>query len=164
LIPQKHLIRKLFKIVLNIEDDNDFTTAVPADSQEIADFIDGITDGPDIQHLQFDLLGKAMSEWNLRACDLLREQLYELDISKNWGLPERSKEYIDEAIMFRFKRLHTRWRSCQPRTKASGKLETPDEVEIRVIQGGVSRKKLARQATRRSTVSTKHCIFVSGLI
>ena len=69
---------------------------------------------------------------------------------------QKKDDYIEELLRERYKRLRTVWRNAQPKLTARGVLETPTEVEARLIEDAQRSGKQSRQDTRRRNV---HHIF-----
>jgi hypothetical protein len=64
--------------------------------------------------------------------------------------------YFRDILQHRFKRLHTIWTAAQPKVTAKGALETPAEVEERLIAKKDETLKSTRQTTRRKNVCSRY--------
>ncbi|KAG2096020.1 hypothetical protein BD769DRAFT_1336510, partial [Suillus cothurnatus] len=104
--------------------------------------------GPDPRHPAFDLQNGSKSSWNSRIINLLLEELEKRGREDSWPF-QRSEAYLREILQHRYKRLRTIWTAAQPRITAKGALETPAEVEERLIAKKDEMLKLTRQTTRR---------------
>jgi hypothetical protein len=143
----------LFKRCLNISQDTDFASLVPADPAAVAAFKDAGGEGPTLERLQFDVMGGLKSVWNVAAFDLLVDELASIRERENWDLPGRSHAYYLLMVTERFKRLCLEWKKMRPKIASDGSLETPVQVEERLNDGREARLRATRHLTRRSHVS-----------
>ncbi|KAG2054469.1 hypothetical protein BDR06DRAFT_854248, partial [Suillus hirtellus] len=104
--------------------------------------------GPNCKHLAFDLKGGPKSPWNDKVIGLLLEELQRRGDQESWPF-RRSEAYFKEVLQDRYKRLRTVWMAAQPKVTAKGGLETPEEVEQRLITKKDEALKVTRQTTRR---------------
>ncbi|KAG2086032.1 hypothetical protein BD769DRAFT_1397046 [Suillus cothurnatus] len=120
----------------------------PASHQDVYayEYEDG--SGPDPRHPAFDLQNGSKSSWNSRIINLLLEELEKRGREDSWPF-QRSEVYLREILQHRYKCLHMIWTAVQPRITAKGALETPAEVEERLIAKKDETLKLTRQTTRR---------------
>ncbi|KAI5990697.1 hypothetical protein EDC04DRAFT_2911880 [Pisolithus marmoratus] len=141
-------VRRLFKARLYITQDVDFITHKPASVHDVHAYEheDGPT--PDENTIAFDLSQNYASPWNAFLLELLLQELQSRCREENWPI-KKSDNYIREILRDRYKRLRTIWRNAQPKVAATGHLETPGEVEARLINERTQAGKESRQATRR---------------
>ncbi|KAG2114202.1 uncharacterized protein F5147DRAFT_536318, partial [Suillus discolor] len=104
--------------------------------------------GPDPRNPTFDLQNRYKSPWNSRIIDSLLEELQKRGGDESWPF-RRSEMYFRDILQHRFKRLRTIWTAAQPKVTAKGALETPAEVEERLIAKKDETLKSTRQTTRR---------------
>jgi hypothetical protein len=107
--------------------------------------------GPNCKDIAFDLRHGSKSPWNDKVIGLLLEELRRRGDRENWPF-QRSEAYFREILQERFKRLRTIWTAAQPKVTPKGGLETPAEVEQRLIAKKDEVLKAARQNTRRKNV------------
>jgi hypothetical protein len=117
--------------------------------------------GPNCNRLAFDLKGGPKSPWNDKVVGLLLEELHRRVNQESWPF-RRSEAYFKEVLQDRYKRLHTVWIAAQPKVTAKGGLETPTEVEQRLITKKDESLKVTRQTMRRKNVCLRafHIIIV----
>ncbi|KAI6041830.1 hypothetical protein EDC04DRAFT_2978830 [Pisolithus marmoratus] len=139
-------VRRLFKARLYITQDVDFITHKPASVHDVHAYEheDGPT--PDENTIAFDLSQNYASPWNAFLLELLLQELQSCCREENWPI-KKSDNYIREILRDRYKRLCTIWRNAQPKVAATGHLETPGEVEARLINERTQAGKESRQAT-----------------
>ncbi|KAI5986290.1 hypothetical protein EDC04DRAFT_2999462 [Pisolithus marmoratus] len=141
-------VRHLFKARLYITQDVDFITHKPASVHDVHAYEheDGPT--PNENTIAFDLSQNYASPWNAFLLELLLQELQSRCREENWPI-KKSDNYIREILRDRYKRLCTIWRNAQPKVAATGHLETPGEVEARLINERTQASKESRQVTRR---------------
>ncbi|KAG1786741.1 uncharacterized protein HD556DRAFT_1209626, partial [Suillus plorans] len=103
--------------------------------------------GPNCKDLAFDLRCRSKSPWNDKVIGLLLEELQRRGDIESWPF-QRSEAYFMEILQARYKRLHTIWTAAQPKVTAMGGVETPAEVEQRLITKKDETLKATRQTTR----------------
>ncbi|KAG1721115.1 hypothetical protein EDB19DRAFT_1592693, partial [Suillus lakei] len=104
--------------------------------------------GPNCKDITFDLRHGSKSPWNDKVIGLLLEELRRRGDRENWPF-QRSEAYFKEILQERFKRLRTIWTAAQPKVTPKGGLETPAEVEQRLIAKKDEVLKAACQNTRQ---------------
>ncbi|KAG1904825.1 uncharacterized protein F5891DRAFT_976984 [Suillus fuscotomentosus] len=88
--------------------------------------------GPDCEDLAFDLRCRSKSPWNDKVIGLLLEELQRRDDIESWPF-QRSEAYFREILQAHYKHLCMIWMAAQPKVTAMGGVETPAEVEQRLI-------------------------------
>lgn len=144
-------MRRLFKDVFNISQDADFILHQAASREDVYayEYEDG--PGPNCQDLAFDLTCGLKSPWNDKVIGLLLAELQRRGVEESWPF-SRSEAYFREVLQHRYKRLRTVWTAAQPKVTAKGGLETPVEVEQRLVTKKDGTLKATRQTTRRKNV------------
>lgn len=107
---------------------------------------------PDPDRLAFDLSQGYNSLWNSNILERLLLKFQTRCEDEKWPV-KRSDTYIREVLKNRYKRLRTTWLRGQPKLSRNGTLETPAEVEERLLQYMQQAAKASRQNTRRCAVS-----------
>ncbi|KAG1754120.1 hypothetical protein EDD22DRAFT_756298, partial [Suillus occidentalis] len=107
--------------------------------------------GPDLKNLTFDLRNGSKTPWNSKIIDLLLEEIQKRCTEEQWPF-QRSEAYFREILHDCYKRLRTIWTAAQPKVTAKGILETPAEVEKRLVTKKDETLKATRQTTRRRNV------------
>jgi hypothetical protein len=148
-------VRGILHSLFEVDKFEEFASADCVDPSVIEDFETGATDGPDVDDIRIDFKGKLNSKWNERAIDLLTIYVIgELkEVKQLRLLPRRSDDYIRDIIVTYIKNAMTPYRNAQPKLLASGRVESPEELEQRLI---VDRDKLSQKArakSRRNEVS-----------
>jgi hypothetical protein len=123
---------RLFKDVFNIAQDADFIIHEPVVREEVYSYEYEDGPGPDLKNLTFDLRNGSKTPWNSKIIDLLLEEIQKRCIEEQWPF-QRSEAYFREILHDRYKRLRTIWTAAQPKVTAKGILETPVEVEKRLV-------------------------------
>ena len=100
---------------------------------------------------QFDPRGSIDSAWNKAVYRGVLEKLVEL--KEEWPC-DISDDLVLEFIEGRFATLRSAWRKGVPCAKNNGTLETPREVEVRLVAGQEITTKMNQQRKRRFDVST----------
>ncbi|KAF8176790.1 hypothetical protein BJ912DRAFT_799267, partial [Pholiota molesta] len=106
--------------------------------------------GPDGNDLLIDFKDKINSKWNKRAINLLAD--YVCKKLRRLELPKRSEGYVTDVIQEYVKRAAGYWRQAQPKLMESGKHESPEHLEKRLISRRAKLGQKARANTRRSEV------------
>ncbi|KAG1887555.1 uncharacterized protein F5891DRAFT_920096, partial [Suillus fuscotomentosus] len=109
--------------------------------------------GPDPRDPTFDLQNGFKSPWDSSIIDSLLEELQKRVGEESWPI-RRSEAYFREILQHRYKRLRTIWTAAQAKVTAKGALETPAEVEERLIAKKDETLKSTRQTTRRKNQTT----------
>lgn len=113
--------------------------------------------GPDWDALLFDLTRSYTSLWNSNVLEMLLRELQQRCEQEKWPVT-KPDNYIREALKNRYKKLRTTWLKAQPKLTRHGVLESPTEVEARLVDEMMRLGKASRQATRRRNVSSpKDC-------
>ncbi|KAG1901558.1 uncharacterized protein F5891DRAFT_931587, partial [Suillus fuscotomentosus] len=110
--------------------------------------------GPDLKNLTFDTKNGSKTPWNSRIIDLLLGELRRRGDEERWPFA-RSEAYFRKILRDRYKRLRMVWTCAQPKVTAKGVLETPAEVEERLITKKDKLLKVTRQTTRRRNTDDK---------
>ncbi|KAG6372843.1 hypothetical protein JVT61DRAFT_7270 [Boletus reticuloceps] len=156
-------VRKLFKAKFDISQDNDFIAYDPADPRDVYayEFEDGL--GPDVDRPSFDLLHGPTSTWNKAVIEILLHEFQAVCQSQGWPFC-RSNNYIRVLIIEHYKRLRTVWRKAQPKLTEKGVLETPSEMEDRLIAERNAVLKASRQTTRRRNTCIRRVVVLEHLV
>ncbi|KAG2360889.1 hypothetical protein BDR07DRAFT_1486450 [Suillus spraguei] len=135
----------------------------PASHQDVYayEYEDG--PGPDPRNPTFDLQNGYKSPWNSRIIDSLLEELQKRGGDESWPF-RRSEMYFRDILQHRFKRLRTIWTAAQPKVTAKGALETPAEVEERLIAKKDETLKSTRQTTRRKNKYLRRATVLDHLV
>ncbi|KAG1906069.1 uncharacterized protein F5891DRAFT_934860, partial [Suillus fuscotomentosus] len=107
--------------------------------------------GPDLKNFTFDLKNGSKTPWNSKIIDVLLEEIQKRCDEEKWPF-QRSEAYFREILQDRYKRLRMIWTAAQPKVTAKGILETPIEVEKRLITKKDETLKATRQMTHRRNV------------
>ncbi|KAG2368964.1 hypothetical protein BDR07DRAFT_1477575 [Suillus spraguei] len=140
-------VQRLFKDIFSISQDSNFMLHEPASHDDVYayEYEDG--PGPNCNHLAFDLKGGPKSPWNNKVVGLLLEELHKR-----------------EVLQDRYKCLRTVWMAAQPKVTAMGGLETPAEVEQRLITKKDESLKVTRQTTRQKNKYSRRATVLDHLI
>ena len=139
----------------------DFTAIDSAPTSDVDAFEEEDGDGPDPDNLTFDLRHSYNSPWNAAVIELLLRAFQKTAKEKQWPV-QKPDNYVRELLKNRYKKLRTAWLKGQPRLTRNGALETPEEVEARLISEMSRHGKVSRQGTRRRNVRC-HSVFNSIL-
>ncbi|KAG2744586.1 hypothetical protein P692DRAFT_20744017, partial [Suillus brevipes Sb2] len=107
----------------------------------------------------FDLRNGSKTPWNSKIIDLLLEEIQKRCIEEQWPF-QRSEAYFREILHDRYKRLRTIWTAAQPKVTAKGILETPVEVEKRLV----TKKDETLKTTRRRNKYRRRVAVVDHLV
>ncbi|KAG1723374.1 hypothetical protein EDD22DRAFT_737929, partial [Suillus occidentalis] len=110
--------------------------------------------GPDPKNLAFDTKNGFKTPWNRKIINLLLGELRRRGDEERWPV-SRSEAYFREILQDRYRRLRTVWTGAQPKVTEKGVLETPVEVEMRLIAKKDEILKVTRQTTRRRNTDDK---------
>jgi hypothetical protein len=152
---EQGLSRDIFYDHLHIEQGSDMAEVQTVPFQVIEDWraIEISGPGPDINNIKFDWITGKKSAWNSTIISYFAEKLKE-QVQEKWTqLPNYDIFYYEETCWSKFKNLCTRWRNAQRKTIAPGILETDEQTESRINEMAKKQRKLARQNTRRRSVS-----------
>ncbi|KIN94222.1 hypothetical protein M404DRAFT_940940, partial [Pisolithus tinctorius Marx 270] len=140
-------VRRLFKEKLNFTQDVEFVACDSADPIDVHsyEFEDGPS--PDSDALVFDMMHNANSPWNSTIIDLLLQELCTWSMEENWPTVH-SEHYLRALLVDHYKRLRMTWRKAQPKLTKHGVVETPAEMEARLIEEREEVLKLSHQTTR----------------
>ena len=145
-----------------INQDDDFAMYNSAPPAIIQAYNDGDGNGPDPDDLQLDMTGGAESQWNKAALGILLEKFKETRRAERWPLPDRSDSYLADLIRERYKRAAAVWKNSQRRTTSSGRLETWEQVENRLVAKKDIQLATNRHGTRRRSVSKRIVLQKEG--
>jgi hypothetical protein len=121
-----------------------------ATREQIADFIGKTGPGPDKDQPMWDMGGSSKSYWNAEVIEIVLEEV------KDYFEPAddfASDEYLRDLIEKKFQRLKHHYNQALPRCNADGLLKTDQDVQSRIVQGGVEVEKTKRQQSRKYRVS-----------
>ncbi|KAG9310119.1 hypothetical protein JVU11DRAFT_9732 [Chiua virens] len=141
-------VRELFKRKFNISQDADFLAINPALASDVDAFEKEDGDRPDPDNLAFDLRHSYNSPWNTDIIELLLKEFQGSAKEEQWPV-QKSDNYVREILKNRYKKLRTAWFKGQPKLTQNGALETPEEVEARLVSELNKQGKESRQGTRR---------------
>lgn len=99
----------------------------------------------------FDLTQNYRSLWNSKVLELLLQELQQRCKDEDWPI-KKTDSYLREVLQNRYKKLRTIWTKAQPKLTKNGVQETPEEVEVRLVEEMTKMGKASRQATRRRNV------------
>ena len=151
LTPLQSEVRRLFKEKLGITRDAEFITHVPVDAADVHDYEYEDGPEPDTYDIAFDLNHNQSSRWNAFILRFFLEELQKRCNEEAWPV-KKTDHYIEEILQQRYKQLRRVWRNAQPKLTSKGVLETPGEIEGRLVEERVKGGKESRQATRRRNV------------
>lgn len=121
------------------------------DDEELRLFTDeGEGEGPDLDHLLFDLQGGATSYWNQEIFRKLLEYVRE---RKGDTFP--LDDYLMRAILNRYDKLMGAWKKGQAKITIHGSEEDSGDVEERLVDEDERLRKTKRRRNRRVNVSCK---------
>ena len=147
-------IRRLFKDVFKITQDTDFVAHIPAFADDVHAFEYEDGAGPDPDNLAFDLAHGTTSLWNSAVVEILLRMFQKRSSEEKW-LVTKPDNYVRLDLKNRYKKLRTAWLRGQPKLTRNGVLETPAEVEARLLEQMARLGKESRQATRRRNVGLR---------
>ncbi|KAG1885141.1 hypothetical protein F4604DRAFT_1676540 [Suillus subluteus] len=156
-------VRRLFKDVFNMSQDADFILHQAASREDVYSYEYEDGPGPDCEDLAFDLRCGSKSPWNDKVIGLLLEELQRRGDQESWPF-QRSEPYFREILQDRYKRLRTVWTAAQPKVTAMGGLETPAEVEQRLITKKDETLKATHQTTRRKNKYLRRVMVLNHLV
>ncbi|KAG2092399.1 hypothetical protein BD769DRAFT_1370991, partial [Suillus cothurnatus] len=110
--------------------------------------------GPDLKNLAFDLKNGFKTPWNSKIIDLLFKEIQRRCSEERWPF-QKSEAYFREILHDCYKHLHTIWTAVQPKITAKGTLETPTELEQRLIMKKDETLKVTCQMTRQRNVCSQ---------
>ncbi|KAG6375694.1 hypothetical protein JVT61DRAFT_3268 [Boletus reticuloceps] len=145
-------VRRLFKDEFGIMQDVDFVAHQPASLDDVQAYEHEDGPGPDPEQLAFDLSQGYNSPWNSSILESLLREFQARCKDESWPV-KKSDNYVRQALRNRYKRLRTTWLRGQPRLTSNGIVETPAEVEERMLEHLKQLGKASRQNTRRRNVS-----------
>lgn len=148
-------MRRLFKDGFNISQDADFIAHEAASREDVYSYEYEDGPGPDPKNLAFDTKNGFKTPWNRKIIDLLLGELRRRGDEERWPV-SRSEAYFREILQDRYRRLRTVWTGAQPKVTEKGVLETPVEVEVRLIAKKDEILKVTRQTTRRRNVCSQY--------
>ncbi|KAG2752470.1 hypothetical protein P692DRAFT_20871946 [Suillus brevipes Sb2] len=134
-------VRRLFKDVFNISQDIDFMLHEVASPEDVYSYEYEDGPGPNCKDIAFDLRHGSKSPWNDKVIGLLLKNCGE-------GVTERTGHF----------------KAAQPKVTPKGGLETPAEVEQRLIAKKDEVLKAARQNTRRKNKYLRRAMVLEHLV
>lgn len=147
------MLRSFLTDVLDLRNGyTDFVLHEPAPTEVIERWMQNRGPGPDVDKLRFDINGGVKSDWNKELFKLLRIK-FEDSLQGLDNPPIRTSMYWEEEIRKRYETLASTWRAAQAKRKADGALETPLEVEQRMMEKNYGRMKVSRHEAKRLDVS-----------
>ncbi|KAG1853564.1 hypothetical protein C8R48DRAFT_675830 [Suillus tomentosus] len=156
-------VRRLFKDMFNISQDADFIAHEAARCEDVYSYEYEDGPGPDLKNLVFDTKNGSKTPWNSRIIDLLLGELWRRGDEERWPFA-RSEAYFRKILRDCYKRLRTVWTCAQPKVTAKGVLETPAEVEERLIAKKDKLLKVTRQTTRRRNKYLRRATVLDHLV
>ncbi|KAG2120410.1 uncharacterized protein F5147DRAFT_766328 [Suillus discolor] len=156
-------VRRLFKDVFKIAQDTDFIVHEAASREDVFSYEYEDGPGPDLKNLAFDLKNGSKTPWNSKIVDLLLEEIQKRCDEEKWPF-QRSEVYFREILHNRYKRLHMIWTAAQPKVTAKGILETPVEVEKRLITKKDETLKATHQTMRQRNKYRRRVVVVDNLV
>ncbi|KAG1908933.1 uncharacterized protein F5891DRAFT_922765, partial [Suillus fuscotomentosus] len=153
----------LFKDMFNISQDANFIAHEAARREDVYSYEYEDGPGPDLKNLVFDTKNRSKTPWNSRIIDLLLGELWRRGDEERWPFT-RSEAYFRKILRDRYKRLRTVWTCAQPKVTAKGVLETPAEVEERLITKKDKLLKVTRQMTHRRNKYLRRATVLDHLV
>ncbi|KIJ64128.1 hypothetical protein HYDPIDRAFT_168190 [Hydnomerulius pinastri MD-312] len=144
--------RHLFKDKFGIAQDADFIAHEWAGADDVHAFEYEDGPGPVAHELSFDLTQSYTSLWNSKHCE-----------EEKWPV-EKPNNYLREVLKSRYKRLRTTWLKAQPKLMQNGVLETPGQVEKRLVDEMNRLGKASRQGTRRRNKYNRRVAILDHII
>jgi len=92
------------------------------------------------------------SEWNRAVLLILMKKMKKACQKSGLRVPERSEAYYLDLLEQRFKRVRSVWKQAQPKRKEDDELESPSDVERRLVIAKQTGLKIARTRERRGNV------------
>jgi hypothetical protein len=145
----------------DVEKFEDFMSAETPNRAAVQGYKANENKGPDGNDLLIDFKDKINSKWNKRAINLLAD--YVCKKLRRLELPKRSEGYVTDVIQEYVKRAAGYWRQAQPKLMESGKHESPEHLEKRLISRRAKLGQKARANTRRSEVRVCHLFEIHHL-
>jgi hypothetical protein len=125
-------VQCLFKDVFKIAQDADFIIHETANRKDVYSYEYEDGPGPDLKNLAFDLKNGFKTTWNSKIIYFLLEEIQRRCSEERWPF-QRSEAYFREILHDHYKHLCTIWTAVQPKITVKGTLETPTELEQRLI-------------------------------
>lgn len=142
----------MFKEAFNVDRDDGFMEKPTADPGLVTTHSKGQLE-LDENALCFDMTQGHMSPWNAAVLEILVKRLKRACRQSKYKLPERPLEYFEDIIRERFKRARNSWKRGMARLTDGDILETPEEVEARILASKDAQLAKARKRERRVAVS-----------
>ena len=138
----------------------EFTAHEPPSEKELKDFEQEVTKGPEEgDALVLDLRHKNNSVWNTKVLDLILARVLEKRTGSAWeDLPERSGAYFLDIVCGQINRARNTWKVGQPHLNDEGEVESPEDIERRMVASKESSNRRQRAYTRRRSVSISPCL------
>ena len=108
--------------------------------------------GPDKHNLRFDMASGPKSQWNRAVLMILMKKLKKACKESRLRVPDRSEAYYLDILTDRYKRARSAWRRAQLKVTEADALETPAEVEERLLKSKEIQLRQARTRERRAAV------------
>jgi hypothetical protein len=105
---------------------------------------------PDPDSLRIDMYGQIGSDWNTKLIDILQARYHSM--LSDLDLTPRSDAYLREILRDKIARLRTTWKRYQSRMLPDGSLETPEALEVRIVNTAKSQSTATRHRSRRARV------------
>ena len=157
-------VRRIFSDVFQAAEDEDFcSTHVAAPRETVEQYLNGDGPGPDTDELHFTDKEPYNNAWNRAICAHLAHVLWNRQNTEQWttkkgrAVATVSEAYWEDAVLQKFKRLHSGWIKAQckfVRDPASGRIrmESREEADMRRIDEGEEIRTIARRRERRVKV------------
>lgn len=148
--------------MLKISQEKDVYSCRSVDPRKVENWTSGDPDaeGPSLDNLEFDWHSGKLSLWNKRAIILIANRLMH-ESHTNWGhLPKYPFYYYEDLVTQKFSNLSSAWKRYQRKRIGAGydDFETEEQALERIEKKEEETRRVARQCTRRHTVSS-HVTF-----
>ena len=145
------IARDVFKKAFHVDGDDDFMGHESVDPTLVKAYESGGA-GPDKRNLRFDMTSGPKHQWNRAVLMILMKKLKKACKESRLRVPERSEAYYLDILSDRYKRARVAWKRAQPKLTDGDTLETPAEVEERLLKGKETQLRQARTKERRVAV------------
>lgn len=142
----------MFKGAFKVDRDDGFIDAPTANPGLVSAHSEGKFE-LDEKALCFDMTQGHASRWNAAVLDILVKRLTRACQKSKYKLPKRPPEYFEDITRERFKRARNSWKRGKARLTDGEILETPEEVETRILASKDVQLARARKRERRVAVS-----------
>lgn len=158
----------MFYFYLKIDQEFQVRHCPPVSQDTIAEWEDKELQGPGpiLDNLQFDWMAGRKSAWNTKTIELLTAVVKAESEARWTHIPSYEYFYWEESVWQKFGSLATHWKSGQQKCigPTLTDLESREAVTRRLEEKRVVRRKVARQCTRRHTVSPSPFQYIVTLL